>query len=80
VKITAGSAPITGWTVSWAFPDGQTVSQIWNATHVQTGATVAASNVAYNGALAAGASATFGFLGTAPGANNPPTSLTCTTT
>ncbi|GAB3808623.1 hypothetical protein GCM10027605_41520 [Micromonospora zhanjiangensis] len=80
VTVTAGAAPIKGWTVSWSFPNGQTVNQLWNGTYTQSGANVSVSNVSYNGALAAGASTTFGFLGTSTGTNNPPTNLTCTTT
>jgi cellulase/cellobiase CelA1 len=80
VKVTAGTAPVKGWTVSWTFPNGQTISQLWNATHTQTGANVTVSNAAYNGSLAAGGSTTFGFIGTTTGTNNPPATITCVTT
>ncbi|WP_203855143.1 glycosyl hydrolase family 95 catalytic domain-containing protein [Plantactinospora mayteni] len=80
VRVTAGSKPITGWTVSWAFPNGQVINQIWSGSYTQNGANVAVANVAYNGALAAGASTTFGFIATVNGTNNPPTNITCTTT
>ncbi|MFI5836185.1 glycosyl hydrolase family 95 catalytic domain-containing protein [Micromonospora sp. NPDC051300] len=79
VTVTAGATAIRGWTVSWTFPNGQVVSQIWGGTHTQSGANVTVRNVDYNGAVAAGASTTFGFIGTVTGANNPPTNLTCTT-
>jgi cellulase/cellobiase CelA1 len=26
VTVTAGAAPIAGWTVTWAFPDGQVIN------------------------------------------------------
>ena len=80
VTVTAGATAIRGWTVAWTFPDGQVISQIWGGSHTQSGANVSVRNVDYNGALAAGASTTFGFIGTVTGANNPPTNLTCTTT
>ncbi|MCZ7438160.1 glycoside hydrolase N-terminal domain-containing protein [Micromonospora sp. WMMC241] len=80
VTVTAGATAIRGWTVSWTFPNGQTINQIWGGSHTQSGANVTVRNVDYNGALAAGASTTFGFIGTVNGANNPPTNLTCTTT
>ncbi|PTA47624.1 glycoside hydrolase N-terminal domain-containing protein [Micromonospora sp. RP3T] len=80
VTVTAGATAIRGWTVSWTFPDGQVINQIWGGSHTQSGANVSVRNVDYNGALAAGASTTFGFIGTVTGANNPPTNLTCTTT
>jgi lysophospholipase L1-like esterase len=79
VKVTAGSAPIAGWTVTWRYAGGQTVTQAWNATVASSGSTVTARNVGYNGALGAGAAAEFGFLGNAPGANEVP-ALTCTAT
>ncbi|MFF0820637.1 alpha-L-fucosidase [Micromonospora haikouensis] len=79
VTVTAGAAPINGWKVSWSFPNGQVINQIWNGSHTQSGSNVTVSNVAYNGALAAGASTTFGFTATWNGTNNPPASITCTT-
>lgn len=79
VKVTAGSAPINGWTVTWRYAGGQTVTQTWNATVTSSGPAITARNVGYNGALGAGATAEFGFLGTSPGANEVP-ALTCTGT
>ncbi|MFI9639290.1 glycosyl hydrolase family 95 catalytic domain-containing protein [Micromonospora sp. NPDC051925] len=80
VTVTAGATPIRGWTVSWTFPNGQVISQIWSGSHTQSGANVTVKNVDYNGSLPAGGSTTFGFIGTVNGANNPPTNITCTTT
>jgi lytic cellulose monooxygenase (C4-dehydrogenating) len=79
VRVTAGAAPIRGWTVTMTFPDGQRVAQAWNATVTSSGATATARNVAYNGALGAGASATFGFLGSTAGSTGAP-ALTCAAT
>ena len=77
--VTAGATAIRGWTASWTFPGGQVISQSWNGTHTQNGADVTVTNAAYNGALAAGASTTFGFIASVSGANNPPAAITCTT-
>ncbi|BCL16512.1 cellulase family glycosylhydrolase [Micromonospora sagamiensis] len=77
VKVTAGSAAITGWTVTWTFANGQTINQSWNATVTSSGSAVTAKNVSYNGNLGTGASTTFGFIGSAPGGTTAPT-LTCT--
>ncbi|GIM93689.1 glycosyl hydrolase family 95 catalytic domain-containing protein [Paractinoplanes toevensis] len=79
VVVTAGPAAISGWTVTWTFPDGQVISQVWNGTHTQTGPNVAVSNAAYNGALPAGGSTSFGFIAGTAGVNNPPPVITCTT-
>ncbi|MGX6603352.1 cellulase family glycosylhydrolase [Micromonosporaceae bacterium Da 78-11] len=77
VRVTAGSAAIAGWTVTLTFANGQSVTQSWNATVTSSGPVVTARNVGYNGRLAAGGSATFGFLGSWTGINNAPT-LACT--
>lgn len=63
VRVTAGPAAIRGWTVSLAYPAAQTIQQGWNATVTASGSTVTATNAGYNGSLAAGASTTFGFIG-----------------
>ncbi|MEU1398237.1 cellulase family glycosylhydrolase [Micromonospora zamorensis] len=77
VRVTAGSAAITGWTTRWTFANGQSVSQTWSATVTSSGATVTARNVDYNGRLAAGASTTFGFIGGWTGTNSLP-AVSCT--
>ncbi|MDG4798017.1 CotH kinase family protein [Micromonospora sp. WMMD1082] len=77
VRVTAGSAAISGWTVTWTFAAGQAITQAWNATVTSQGSAVTARNAGHNGSLAAGASTTFGFLGSTTGANSTP-SLTCT--
>ncbi|GAA1770347.1 cellulose binding domain-containing protein [Luedemannella helvata] len=76
VTVVAGAAPLTGWTVTWTFGNGQAISQAWNATVTTSGAAVTARNVSYNGNLAARASTEFGFLASATGTNSAPT-LTC---
>ncbi|MFV2009128.1 MULTISPECIES: ThuA domain-containing protein [unclassified Micromonospora] len=77
VRVTAGSASISGWTVTWTFTGGQTVSQSWSATVTSSGANVTARNVSYNGSLGAGASTTFGFIGSGNNGTNV-SSLSCT--
>ena len=76
VTITNLGDPINGWTLTWSYPAGQQVTQAWNATVSQSGSQVTARNVSYNGALGAGASTEFGFLGTWTGTNQAP-ALTC---
>jgi endo-1,4-beta-xylanase len=77
VSVTAGSAAITSWTVTWTFSGGQSISQAWNAT-VSGSPAVTARNVSYNGNLGAGASTTFGFIGA--GGNTVPSPINCTAT
>ncbi|MEU5960270.1 cellulase family glycosylhydrolase [Micromonospora parva] len=77
VRVTAGARAITGWTAGWTFANGQNVTQSWNVALTSSGTTVTARNAEYNGRLAAGASASFGFLGSWTGTNSVPT-LSCT--
>ncbi len=79
VTVTAGPVDITGWTVTWSYANGQTVSYPYNAVVTQSGAGVSATNESYNGSLAAGASTQFGGGGTWSGTNSIPT-LSCTST
>ncbi|MDG4785321.1 family 43 glycosylhydrolase [Micromonospora sp. WMMD1102] len=75
VTVTAGSAPVDGWTVRWTLGAGQSVGQVWNGTASTSGSTVTVRNTSYNGALAAGGSTTFGFI--AGGTPSAP-SFSCT--
>jgi hypothetical protein len=76
VTITAGTSPISGWTLAWTFANGQTISQAWGGTVTSSGASVSATNLAWNGALAASASTTLGFIGSWTGTNAIP-AVTC---
>ncbi|WP_238008502.1 cellulose binding domain-containing protein [Dactylosporangium sp. AC04546] len=76
VTVQAGSSAIGGWTVRWMLAGGQTVSQVWNGRLVTSGTAATVTNESYNGALAAAASTTFGFLATGT-ASTP--ALTCST-
>jgi hypothetical protein len=77
-----GSTPIpAGWTLRFAFPDGQVVTQSWNATIVQDGAHVPAVNMPYNAALNPGQTVDgVGFNATWSGTNNRPTWFAVNTT
>jgi hypothetical protein len=77
VTITnTGSTTINGWTLNWSFANGQTITQIWNATDTQTGGTVSATNASYNGTIAPGGTASFGFNGSWNGSNASPAAFT----
>ncbi|GIH19889.1 cellulose binding domain-containing protein [Rugosimonospora africana] len=70
---TASSA----WAASLTFANGQQVTQAWNATVTQNGATVTARNLSYNGTLAAGASTSFGFLASWNNGTNAVPAVSC---
>ncbi|WP_426504298.1 cellulose binding domain-containing protein [Dactylosporangium sp. McL0621] len=76
VTVTNLGDPISNWTVVWSYSAGQTVTQAWNATVTQSGSTVTAKNAGYNGSIATGANASFGFNGSWTGSNPVPTSFT----
>lgn len=61
VTVRAGSSAINGWRVAWTWPGGQTLTNIWNASAARSGNLQSASNLSYNGSLAAGGTASFGF-------------------
>ncbi|MFE1550558.1 cellulose binding domain-containing protein [Streptomyces sp. NPDC058718] len=66
----------TGWALGWEYPAGQRIGQMWNATPTQAGTSVTARNAGWNGPVAAGASASFGFTGTWTGTNPVPAAFT----
>lgn len=75
VTVTNGRrTAITGWRVGWTWPGDQRVTNSWNTTLKQNGASVVATDAGWNGRIGAGGSTTFGFQAT--GAAPPPT-LTC---
>jgi|GEM_PF-783215 len=70
-----GISAIEGWTLEWSFADGQTITQMWDATFTQTDGTISAHNESWNDTIAPGDSVTFGFLADWSGANTNPTSF-----
>ncbi|MFF6959386.1 glycoside hydrolase family 6 protein [Streptomyces sp. NPDC008317] len=70
LRNTGGSA-VNGWSLKWTFPADQKITSAWNATTTQSGATVTATDLGYNGAVPAGGSTSFGFQGTGSGTTSP---------
>ncbi|MEV7181300.1 glycoside hydrolase family 9 protein [Kitasatospora sp. NPDC093679] len=71
-----GTTTVNGWTAGWTYPGDQRITNAWNATVTQTGAAVTAKDAGWNGTLAPGATASFGFQGTYSGSNTPPARFT----
>ncbi|MEU7572833.1 cellulose binding domain-containing protein [Micromonospora sp. NPDC049240] len=69
----SGTTPIAGWTLTWTYPDGQRIAQLWSGTYTQTGSAVTVTDAGWNGNLGVGASTTVGFTATAPNGNRTPT-------
>ncbi|WP_436528734.1 cellulose binding domain-containing protein [Actinoplanes sp. HUAS TT8] len=71
VTITNLGDPLSSWTLAWTFTGGQTVTQAWNTALTQSGTQVTARNAGWNGSVATGGTASFGFNGTTTGSTNP---------
>ncbi len=68
---------VNGWTLAWTFPGTQKITNMWNASYTQSGASVSAKNLDYNAMIAAnGGTVSFGFSDTYTGSNTKPTSFT----
>jgi len=83
VDVTNLGDPINGWSLVFSFSAGQTVTQLWNGSVTQSGATVTVRNAAWNNAIATNGTASFGFNGSWTGSNPAPSSfalngVTCT--
>src|SRR5690348_11090814 len=77
VTVTNLGDPLNGWKLAFTFPDAnQKVSQGWNATWTQSGPSVTAASVSWNGSVAAGGTVSVGFTGTFGSANPIPTAFT----
>ncbi|GIF74953.1 cellulose-binding domain-containing protein [Asanoa siamensis] len=70
-----GPTPTSTWTVTWPYPNGQRITQLWGGDHTQQGATVTVRNTSWNGTLTPNATTTFGFL--ASGTAATPSTVTC---
>ena len=79
-----GNTAWNAWTLAFAFPGDQKVTNAWNAQVARSGANVSAVNLSYNGSIPAGGPASFGFQGTWSASDATPGSFTvngtaCTT-
>ncbi|MFE6909315.1 glycosyl hydrolase family 18 protein [Streptomyces erythrochromogenes] len=63
-----GTTTLSSWTVEWDYPAGTSVTSAWDATVTGSGTHWTAKNLGWNGTLAPGATASFGFNGAGSGA------------
>lgn len=74
VKVTNNGSSLNNWAVYLQFPQVAHITNNWNAVLIGNGTRkIAASNVGYNGTLAAGATTSFGFTGNTSGTFDLPT-------
>jgi O-glycosyl hydrolase len=77
VTITdTGSSALSSWTLTFTFPGNQAITDAWNGVESQSGEGVTITNESYNGAIAAGGSASLGFQGTWSTSDAAPTAFT----
>jgi len=65
----------TSWSLTFAFANGQTISQSWSGKATQSGANVTFVNEGWNGAVANGGTVNPGFIGSWNGTNGIPTAF-----
>ncbi|MFJ8146386.1 cellulase family glycosylhydrolase [Streptomyces sp. NPDC096048] len=80
-----GTAPISPWTLAFAFTDGQTITNMWGGTATQEAGAVRVVPASYTSTIPAGGTVTLGFTGGKGGTNTAPTRFSldgaaCTTT
>jgi len=71
-----GTSAINGWTLTYAFPGDQKITNSWNATVTQNGTAVTATNASFDATIAPGTNVTFGYQGTWTSNDTSPSSFT----
>ena len=71
-----GSSAWSGWTLAFAFPGNQKISQGWGGRWSQIGTAVTFTNETWNGSVPANGSVTVGFNATYTGTNTNPAVFT----
>jgi len=72
MKITNAGSAVTSWTLTWAFPSGQAITQLWNGVAAQSGAAVTVNNASFDGSLGMGDTVDVGFTASWSGSNTAP--------
>ncbi|MYS34571.1 MULTISPECIES: cellulase family glycosylhydrolase [unclassified Streptomyces] len=71
-----GTAAIDGWTLGFAFANGQTITNMWGGTPRQTGGAVSVTPASYTSTIAPNSTVTVGFTGNQSGTNAAPAAFT----
>ncbi|WP_405403487.1 cellulase family glycosylhydrolase [Streptomyces sp. NBC_01104] len=71
-----GTTVIDGWTLGFAFANGQTVSNMWGGIPTQNGGSVSVAPASYTSSIAAKGSVTVGFTAGRSGTNAAPSAFT----
>lgn len=77
VRITnLGTAAIDGWRLAFDFPDGQSITQVWNAGQRQDGTSVTVTAADWNRSIPPHGTVEFGFLGKRDAGDGRPSRFT----
>ncbi|WP_055571330.1 cellulase family glycosylhydrolase, partial [Streptomyces prasinopilosus] len=71
-----GGPGVHGWTLNWAFPGAQRITNMWGGTPVQTGPEVGVASAPYTASIPAAGSVTLGFTATTTDGNPSPSAFT----
>nr|WP_229713129.1 PHB depolymerase family esterase [Streptomyces fuscichromogenes] len=71
-----GTTTVSGWRLGFTLPDGQTITNGWNATYSPASGAVTAADVSYNATIAPNASVSIGYQATHTGNSAAPTAYT----
>jgi acetylxylan esterase len=71
-----GTAAVSGWSLGFTLPAGQTITSGWGATYAPTSGAVVATNVSYNGTIAPGTSVGIGLQASHTGDSGKPSVFT----
>ncbi|MBM2620024.1 cellulose binding domain-containing protein [Actinoplanes sp. LDG1-06] len=61
VEVTNLGDPVNGWTLGFTFPGSQTITQLWNGSVTQSGASVSVRDAGWNASIATNGTTSFGF-------------------
>lgn len=75
-----GATTINGWTLAFAFADGQTVTNMWGGSPTQDGGTVSVAPASYTSTIPVAGTVTVGFTATKGTTNANPTAFTLSDT
>ncbi|MFC9424065.1 cellulase family glycosylhydrolase [Streptomyces sp. NPDC056987] len=71
-----GSSTVNGWTLGWAFPNGQQITNLWGGTASQSGSSVSVAAASYTAVIAPNSSVAVGFTASWTGSNGKPAAFT----
>ncbi|MFF3056358.1 cellulase family glycosylhydrolase [Streptomyces sp. NPDC057909] len=71
-----GATTINGWTLAFAFANGQTVTNMWGGSPTRNGATVSVAPASYTSTIPTSGSVTVGFTAARGSTNAAPTAFT----